>query len=413
MNDILPGEQAKFDLVSATFESLVNAAGYGKIATPMLEAAELFHRTVGEETDIISKELYEFEDKSGNKVALRPESTAPVMRAYLEHGMGSLPKPVKLYYIGPMFRYERPQAGRNRQHYQVGIEAIGYDAPSLDAQVIMLALRFYRRLGVAGVSLQINSVGDENCRPKYIKTLTEYLEGHRKQLCENCNNRLKTNPLRVLDCKDEGCQKILDGAPQMLNSLCKACHAHFRGVLEYLDELNVPYELNHRLVRGLDYYNRTVFEFYGAREGAQSSIGAGGRYDGLAEQLGGPKTPGIGFGIGIERVLLELEGSGAELPEADPPQVYVASLGEPARIDAFRLIEQLLDNDISAVGSVEKDGIASQLSKANKTKAPYAVIIGQKEVFDKVVIIRDMKNGAQESVPRAKVLSEIQARLDR
>lgn len=413
MSDILPGEAAKFSLVIKSFRALAKAAGYGQIATPIVEDSELFRRTVGEGTDIVSKELYEFEDQPGGKLALRPESTAPVVRAYLEHGMASLPKPVKLYYVGQqMFRRERPQAGRNRQHYQVGVEALGDESPSLDAQIIMLALRFYRRLGVGSVALQLNSIGDEACRPKYIKTLTEYLEGHRKNMCESCNSRLHTNPLRVLDCKSEGCQGILDGAPQVLNYLCKPCHAHFKGVLEYLDELEVPYDLNHRLVRGLDYYNRTVFEFYGQREGAQSSIGAGGRYDGLAEQLGGNKTPGIGFGIGIERVLLELEGSGVQLPEVDPPTIFVASLGEPARIDAFRLIEQLLDNDISAVGSVEKDGIQSQLSKANRTKAPYAVIIGQKEVFDKSVILRDMKTGAQENIPRGRIMKEIQSRLE-
>jgi histidyl-tRNA synthetase len=411
MYDILPDQQPAVIRIQSVFQGLALEAGYKKIETPILEQKGVFVRGVGEGTDIVDKELFAFTDRSNNEVALRPEPTAGVVRAYIEHGMASRPQPVKLQIAGPMFRYDRPQAGRQRQFNQLGVEVIGEASPSMDAQIIMLALRFYRELGIRDVSLQINSIGDAKCRPAYKKALVEYFEEHQSKLCETCQARLKTNPLRILDCKDKKCQPIIAAAPQTLDHLCKDCHEHFTGVLEYLDHLHMSYELNPQLVRGLDYYTRTVFEFYGQAEGAQSSLGGGGRYDGLVELLGGKPTPAVGFGLGLERILLELESTSIAVPGEPSPAVYVASLGEPARLAAYTLIERFLDARVSAVGAVDKDGIGTQLERANKLAVPYAVIIGQKEVQEETVILRDMRTGAQEMIPLKSIVKEMTQRF--
>lgn len=412
MHDILPENQPRFRQVTQTFVALAEEAGYRRIDTPVIEDASLFVRSVGGDTDIVEKEMYSFKDRSDNQLTLRPEPTAGVARAYIEHGMASLPKPVKLYITGEMFRYDRPQAGRQRQFNQVGVEVFGEAAPSIDAQVIILAYRYLRQLGMGGLAVQINSIGDEVCRPKYKKALVEYLKSRQDELCSDCQRRLENNPLRVLDCKEPGCTKVVEGAPQIIDFLCEPCHAHFTGVLEYLDEFDVPYELNHLLVRGLDYYTRTVFEVYGAREGAQSALGGGGRYDGLLEELGGHATPAVGFGLGVERIIIELDAANVPVPTSQAVKVFVASLGEPARLAGFKLLEQLLDGRVGAVGAIDKDGIASQLGRADKLGVPYAVIIGQKEVFDKTVILRDMTSGAQEMIPLDKIVGELQKRFN-
>ncbi len=412
MRDILPKEQPRYGQVMQLFESLATEAGFARIDTPMVEDSQLFVRSVGGDTDIVEKEMYSFSDKSDNHLTLRPEPTAGVTRAFIQNGMNSLPKPVKLYITGPMFRYDRPQAGRQRQFNQVGVEVFGEAAPSIDAQVIILAHRYIKLLGLAGVTVQINSIGDANCRPKYKTALIDYFESRKGELCEDCQRRLKTNPLRILDCKEDSCQKVVSQAPQILDFLCPDCKQHFAGVLEYLDEFGVPYELNHLLVRGLDYYTRTVFELYGAREGAQSALGGGGRYDKLVEELGGSAAPAVGFGLGVERLIIELDGSSVPMPDSQPVKIFVASLGEPARLAGFKLIEQLLDGRVGATGVIDKDGIASQLGRADKLGVPYAIIIGQKEVFDKTVILRDMKSGAQEMIPLNKIVSELQKRFD-
>jgi histidyl-tRNA synthetase len=356
--------------------------------------------------------MYAFTDRSDHQVAMRPEYTAGVVRAFVEHGMNSWPQPVKLWAYGPLFRYDRPQAGRQRQFQSFDAEVFGDVAPSVDAQVIMLALRFFKRIRLTGVALQLNSIGDGACRPKYRKALVEYLEANSKKLAAVDRDRVKANPLRVLDSKEASTQAVLAEAPQTLNYLCDECQAHFAGVLEYLDDLGVAYEINPLLVRGLDYYTRTVFEFYGDREGAQASVGGGGRYDMLVETLGGQPTPGVGFGLGTERIILELEALGA-LPQAQAkPRVYVASLGEPARLAAFRLIEQLLDGGVPAVGAVDRDGIGAQLGRADKLGVPFAIIIGQKEVREETVILRDMTSHAQEILPLGGVVAELRGRFN-
>jgi histidyl-tRNA synthetase len=310
-----------------------------------------------------------------------------------------------------MFRYDRPQAGRQRQFHQLDVEVIGDAAPSADAQVITLAQRLYKRVRLGNLTLQLNSIGDPVCRPKYRKVLVEFLKANAKHLAAVDKERLERNPMRVLDSKEPGTLAVLSDAPQTLNHLCEGCQAHFAGVLEYLDDLGMPYELNPLLVRGLDYYTRTVFEFYGEREGAQSSVGGGGRYDLLVETLGGQPTPAVGFGLGAERILLELAESGASPQPPVSKRVYVASLGEPARLAAFRLIEQLLDGGVPAVGSVDRDGIGSQLARADKLGVPLAIIIGQKEVREETVILRDMTSGAQEVLPAGSIVAELRSRF--
>lgn len=411
MYDLLPETAAVYDDLVAAFRTVAESAGYGHIETPLLEDRALFERGVGTETDAVSKEMYAFTDRSDHGVALRPEFTASVVRAFIEHGMNSLPQPVKLYTYGPLFRYDRPQAGRQRQFNQVDIEVMGETAPSIDAQVIMLAQRFFRRIRLNNVTLQLNSIGDAACRPKYRKVLVEYLEANAKKLAAVDRERIAKNPLRVLDSKEPGTLAVLAEAPQTLNYLCEACQTHFSGVLEYLDDLGVAYELNPLLVRGLDYYTRTVFEFYGEREGAQSALGGGGRYDALVELLGGQPTPAVGFALGLERVVLELEAAGVTPGAVGAKRVYVASLGEPARLAAFRLIEQLLDGGVGAVGAVDRDGIGSQLARADKLGVPFAIIIGQKEVREETAILRDMASGAQEILPLDSLVAELRSRF--
>jgi len=411
MPDILPEERRGFEYVTRIFQQLAAAAGYQPIDTAILEEKGVFVRGVGTGTDVVDKEMYTFTDRGDNELSLRPEPTAGVVRAYIEHGMASWPQPVKLQIAGPMFRYDRPQAGRRRQFHQLGVEVLGDKSPSIDAQIIALALRFYRHLGLRNISLQLNSLGDSADRKKYHQALVSYLEQHRSKLAEIDQQRITTNPLRVLDSKERTTRQVVAAAPQILNYLSEASQAHFAAVVEYLDNLKIPYELNPQLVRGLDYYTHTVFEFYGDREGSQSSLGGGGRYDGLAEQLGGRPTPAAGFGIGIERVLLELAAENLAVPEHHDVHVYVASLGEPARLEAFALIERLLDGGVGAVGAVDKDGIGSQLERASKLGLPLAIIIGQKEVQEQTLILRDMNSGAQEMVPLKTIVKELQQRF--
>lgn len=411
MYDLVPEQAAAHDYLTGIFRAVATAAGYDRIETPLLEDAALFERGVGADTDAVSKEMYVFPDRSDHKVALRPEFTAGIVRSFIEHGMNSRPQPVKLYAYGPLFRYDRPQSGRQRQFNQVNVEVIGEAAPSVDAQVITLAQRFFRRARLANVSLQLNSIGDAACRPKYKKVLTEYLGAHAAKMAPVDRDRFAKNPLRVLDSKEASTRAVLADAPQTLNYLCENCQAHFSGVLEYLDDLGIAYELNPLLVRGLDYYTRTVFEFFGEREGAQASLGGGGRYDALVELLGGQPTPAVGFALGLERILLEMEAAGVEQPTSDQKRVYVASLGEPARMAAFRLIEQLLDGGVGAVGAVDRDGIGSQLARADKLGVPYAIIIGQKEVREETAILRDMTSGAQEVLSLGQIVAELRGRF--
>ncbi|MBM3957488.1 MAG: histidine--tRNA ligase, partial [Gemmatimonadetes bacterium] len=333
--DVLPADQPYWALIRRVAAEVAASFGYARIDTPTFEDTRLFARGVGEETDVVQKEMYSFEDHGGDSQTLRPEGTASVCRAYLEHGMGSLPQPVRLYYDTAMYRYERPQAGRLRQHHQFGVEAIGDASPGVDAEVIELGWRYLTALGLRGLTLRLNSIGDAVCRPAYLHALRAYYADRVHEMCEDCRRRFERSPLRLLDCKRESCIRHADRAPRSVDYLCGECRTHWERVVSYVEGMAGPYpdlryELDHRLVRGLDYYTRTVFEVHPAEEGAQSGLLAGGRYDGLMEQIGGPPTPGVGFGSGIERLILNLSRQGAGPPEAPGVDVVAVHVGERA-----------------------------------------------------------------------------------
>ncbi len=415
MKDILPVDQPFWDWFHETVHGLATAYGYGLIETPLLEETRLFARSLGTTSDVVQKEMFSFTDAGGQEVTLRPESTASVVRAYIQHGMLSLPQPVKVFNVGPMFRHERPQAGRQREFHQASFEVLGEAKPVVDAEVIFLTYAFFQALGLP-VTIQINSLGCTQDREEYRKRFLEYLKPERRALCEDCRERIGRNPLRVLDCKEEGCRRIATAAPQLVDALCEADKDHFMHVLEYLDEMEVPYHLNNTIVRGLDYYTRTIFEVWpelekDAAPKAQESLGGGGRYDGLAEILGGRPTPGCGVSIGLERVIQYARHRQIISPSVSQPAVFFAQLGEPARRRAFKLFEQLRRAGFAVSAAFTKDGLKPQLEMANRLRVRYSVILGQKEVLDNTLIIRDMENGVQEVVDAAKIVVELQKRL--
>ena len=364
----------------------------------MFEDAGLFTRSIGEGTDIVTKEMYIFNDRSGNRLALRPEGTAPVCRAYLEHGLDNLPQPVKLYYLAAIFRYERPQAGRYRQHYQFGFEAIGEADPALDAEVIQMAWQFFQSLGIAGLSLYLNSIGCKACRPLYLENLKRHYSEHLTGLCPDCKLRFERNPLRLLDCKKPACYGVAEAAPRSIDYLCSQCAQHFEAVKVCLNALKLPFELNHRLVRGLDYYTRTVFEVQPSRGGAQSALGGGGRYDDLIEELGGRPTPAVGFAAGMERVVLSLKQQKVPVSDLPRPRVFVAYLGEEAKLEAVKLAAVLRNDGVPAIMATGDRSLKAQLRQANSLNADYAAIIGEEEVKSQTVTLRNMITGEQHPV---------------
>jgi histidyl-tRNA synthetase len=397
--DILPEEQAYWLFLDQKIAEISRIYGYRRIDTPLFEDAGLFVRGVGAETDIVQKEMYTFEDRGGNKMTLRPEGTASVCRAYLEHGMQSQPQPVKLYYSGPSFRYERPQAGRYRQFHQFGYEAFGEMDPSLDAEVIDMAWQFFLSLGIQQLHLVINSIGCKNCRPLYLAKLKEYYASRTADLCNDCRNRLERNPLRLLDCKNASCRLAASSAPKSYEQLCPECADHFSRLKKYLAVLDLPFELDHCLVRGLDYYTRTVFEIQPEVEGAQSTIGGGGRYDGLIEELGGKPTPAIGFATGLERIILNLKRQNTEVPALPDPAVFVAFMGDAGREAALKLTGNLRKAGISVVQTTGDKSLKSQLRQANTLRVRYSIVIGDEEVKSGNVQLRDMSNSQQQTVP--------------
>jgi histidyl-tRNA synthetase len=396
--DILPEEQPYWRYVEQKASRVCQLYGYERIDSPIFEDTRLFIKGTGETTDIVQKEMYTFQDRSGNSLTLKPEGTPSVCRAYLEHGYNNLPQPVKLFYLTPIFRYERPQAGRYRQHYQFGCEAIGEADASLDAEVIDLAWQFLKSLGLHKLLLFINSIGGPKCRPSYLKTLREYFSRHIDELCADCKARLERNVLRLLDCKQPSCQKLAAQAPKNIDYLCSECAEHFRKLKDCLELLGLPFEVNPNLVRGLDYYTRTVFEIQPEEQRVQSTICGGGRYDGLIETLGGKPTPGIGFGIGIERIILNLKKERIEIPPLSSPRVFIAYVGNSAREEAIILTAQLRRGGIPVIGATSSRSLKSQLRQANSLKIPKAVIIGDDEVKTATAILRDMATSQQTTV---------------
>ena len=398
--DILPADQKAWRHVTETAQAVAARFGYERIDTPLFEDARLFVRGIGEVTDIVEKETYTFEDRGGDELTLRPEGTAPVCRAYLEHGMHNLPQPVRLYYICPVFRYERPQSGRYRQHHQFGVEAIGDPSAAVDAEVIELGWRFLEELGLRGLALHINSIGDLQCRPAYIKKLQEYYRPHVGVLCEDCQRRLEKNPLRLLDCKQPQCQPVIAGAPRGVDELCGSCQAHWGDLRVILGEVGLPFEVNSRLVRGFDYYTRTVFEIVPPVEGSQNTILGGGRYDGLIEQLGGKPTPGLGFGMGIERVIGNLARQEVKAPGSAGVKVAILHLGDAARMEAVKLSSNLRRSGVAAIVAPTERGLKSQLRYASAIGATHAVIIGDDELRSGAYQLRDLAASQQRPVPK-------------
>jgi len=393
--DVLPEDEKYWRYVEATATRQAELFGYAQIRIPTFEHTPLFVRGVGDTTDIVGKEMYTFDDKGGESLTLRPEATASIMRAYLEHGLASSPQPVKVYFLGSMFRYDRPQAGRYREFHQFDCEVIGDGSPTVDAEVILLAWRFFETLGLRNLTVHLNSIGDRNCRPGYLSILTEHFSLHRDRLCPDCRRRLETNPLRLLDCKNEQCQFAIATAPAGIEHLCEECARHFTALREMLDALDIPVELSPRLVRGLDYYTRTVFEIFPATVGAQSALGGGGRYDGLMEQLGGKPTPGIGFAMGIERVILNIREQGIPVPGIRRAVVYVAHQGDQARVMAMRLADEIRRAGIQCVVGLGARSLKSQLKQANNLGARFAFILGEQEVAEETVTVRNLAESQQ------------------
>ena len=409
--DILPQEQACWRYIEQKAAYICQLYGYERIDTPAFENTELFARSIGEKTDIVEKEMYSFEDKGGNNITLRPEGTAPVCRAYIEHGMHNQPQPVKLYYIAPIFRYERPQAGRYRQHYQFGYEAIGDKEPVLDAEIIDMAWRFFELLGLKRLKLLLNGIGCRKCRPDYLVSLRQYYSRHRAELCPDCKLRLGKNTLRLLDCKQPQCQPLTASAPRSVDYLCPECEQHFNLLKKYLEQLELPFTVNHCLVRGLDYYARTVFEIQPQTGGAQSTIGGGGRYDDLIEELGSKPAPAVGFATGIERIILNLKKQRVAIPPIARPEVFIAQVGDGAREEALKLASRLRQAGIGVLQASSSKSLKAQLRQTNNFNAHYVVIIGEQEIESGTVILRDMTTARQETIPISQLQDKLQQQL--
>jgi len=412
--DILPQDGPYWRHLENTIHALCGRYGYNRLEPPLFEETSLFVRGVGEATDIVEKEMYSFTDRGGRDLTLRPEFTAGVMRAYVEHGMHTLPQPVKVYSMGPAFRYEAPQAGRYRQFHQVNAEAIGVQDPAVDLEIMSLAWDLYETLGSKGLSFQLNSTGCPECKPVYIRHLVDYYEQHRSLICQDCERRLQRNPLRVLDCKVETCQPIIEGAPHILDHLCDDCAQHFETLRGYLDLLDRRYTINHRLVRGLDYYTKTVFEVW-AEEGlgAQNALCGGGRYDGLIEELGGPPTPGIGFATGLERIVLMMKAQGTQVPPLAGPRVLVAHRGSAAKSRAVQLVGELRAASIGTLLAFGQRSLKAQMKHADRSNVDFALILGEDEVLAGEVTVRDMAGGEQQRISLTGIQEWLRQRLQR
>jgi histidyl-tRNA synthetase len=413
MHDILPKDQKYFKKIYNVVEDTTDFYRFSKIETPILEETELFSRGVGVGTDIVQKEMFSFRTRGGDYLSLRPEGTAPIARAYIEKGMFNLPQPVKLWHFGPYFRYEKPQAGRFRQFWQFGFEVFGDKNPVIDAQIIQIFYIILKKLKFKNLLIEINSIGDSQCRPYYKKLLTSFLRSREKALCADCRRRLRINPLRVLDCKQEKCQRIISQAPQILDHLCNECRQHLKEVLEFLDEISLPYHLNPYLVRGLDYYTKTVFEIVEDTPQGRvlGSLVGGGRYDNLVKLLGGKDIPAMGASAGIERIVTSMKEKKIRFPSRRKPQIFLAQLGKAAKRKSLKLSEEFRKANIQIAESLGRDSLKAQLARADKLGASYTLILGQKEAVEGTIIIRDMKTGKQQTVKLDKVVKKLKKKL--
>lgn len=396
--DLLPGEVEKWQYLESKARDLCQRFNYKEIRSPIFESTELFSRGVGETTDIVEKEMYTFLDKGDRSISLRPEGTAGVVRAYVENKLYGVPDITKLYYVGPMFRYEQPQAGRYRQFHQFGIEAFGSVDPSIDAEVIALGYTFYKEIGLKEVTVEINSVGTPSVRTAYREKLQEFFAPVKDKLCKDCQSRFERNPMRILDCKID--QKYGEGAPEILDYLDEECSTHFNQVKEHLSAMDIPYRVNPRLVRGLDYYTHTAFEYKAAGIGAIDTIGGGGRYNGLVEQIGGHGTdqPGVGLGLGLERILLVLQAQGVEIPKPEPLDVYLIGLGDAAEKEVTKLLQQLRVQGLKAEKDYQGRKLKAQMKSADRFEAKYVAILGDDELARGEITLKQMETGSQVTV---------------
>ena len=395
--DMLPQEAYKWHYVENIARETAAQFGFKEIRTPTFEHTELFLRGVGETTDIVTKEMYTFDDKGGRSMTLRPEGTAGVARCFIENGLQQGVMPMKAYYIASVFRYEKPQNGRLREHHQFGVECYGSDSPSADAEVIALAATLLKKVGLTQIELNINSIGCAKCRAEYNKALKEYIGANLHLMCGQCQARFEKNPLRILDCKEEKCKEITKNAPKILDYLCDDCKAHFEKVQQILKSMGIAFKVNSGIVRGLDYYTRTVFEFVSTDIGAQGTVCGGGRYNHLVEEVGGKPTPAVGFGMGLERLLLVLENTNNLKAEPECIDVYVASLGEAAQDAARKIVMDLREKGVKAENDIMDRGIKAQMKYADRVGAKYVVVIGDEELQNGVVNIKNMQNGETQS----------------
>ena len=396
--DVLPGEVYKNQYIESTALDVAGRFGFKEIRTPVFEHTELFQRGVGDTTDVVQKEMYTFDDKGGRSITLRPEGTAGAARSFLENGLCNETLPQKVCYLTSCYRYEKPQAGRLREFHQFGVECFGAQSPLADAEIISLADTLFKELGVKDLSLEINSIGCPTCRAEYHKALREYFSGRKDELCDTCKGRLERNPMRILDCKSPVCSEIAKGAPVVLDYLCDECKEHFEKVKSYLKALNIEFTVNPKIVRGLDYYNKTVFEFVSNSIGAQGTVCGGGRYDGLVEELGGQKTPSLGFALGIERLMLLMEAQECEFPQEAKPDLFIAALGEKAQLKAVEIAKDMREEGFTCLYDVNGRGLRAQMKYADKLGAKYTVVLGEDEVQSGIAKLKNMESGEETEI---------------
>ena len=410
--DITPKDVYKWHYVEKKFREICALYGYEEIRTPIFEHTEVFARSVGDTTDVVQKEMYSFTDRGDRQLSLKPEGTAGVIRSFIENKMYADTQPTKLYYITPCFRYERPQAGRQRQFHQFGIEVLGSDGPSVDAEVISLAVQFFNEMGLKNLSVNINSVGCPTCREEYNRKLKEYLDKKVDVLCETCLERKDKNPMRVIDCKNHHCKENLQDIPFMIDHLCEDCKDHFDKLQTYLKEMDINYVVDKTIVRGLDYYKKTAFEIISNDIGSQSTVCGGGRYDGLVEMLGGPKgISGIGFALGAERLLLTLENNNIEIENPKSTDIYIATIGDAAKTKSFKLIKDLRTNHISADNDHLDKSLKAQFKYSDKLNAKYTVVIGDDELANDTATLKNMKTSEQTTIKLSELVDELKKRL--
>jgi len=397
-HDVLPSESYKWHTIEEKIKEISLEFGYKEIRTPMFESTELFERGVGDTTDVVQKEMYTFLDKGGRSITLRPEGTSPIVRSFVENSLYALPQPTKLYYLYPCFRYEKPQAGRLREFHQFGVEVMGADSPAIDAEVISLAMEVFRRHNITGIELNINSIGCPKCRSAYNEKLKDFFKPHLGELCETCRQRYEKNPLRILDCKVKSCKEIYNNAPVLLDNICDECKDHFELLKKYLDTMKIPYNVDATIVRGLDYYTKTVFEIISKNKGSEGTVCGGGRYNGLISEVGGPEMTGVGFAMGLERLLLVLESLSLIEKTEECPDIFIANIGESADIFVQKLVYDLRREGVCAERDYLERSVKAQMKFANKIGARFSAVIGDDDIANGSVSVKNMQTGETTSV---------------